>query len=241
MTAALVTGAAGGIGRATALRFAKGGASVMVSDVDTVGGEETVRMIEAAGGTAAFLRADVRQEADVAALVEGTVARFGSLNWAFNNAGILGPLGGIGDCSAEAFDRVVAINLRSVFLCLKAELEVMARQGRGAIVNTVSEAVIKGNAGPIAYTAAKRGVQGLTESAAIEFAPQGIRVNSVAPGAIVTPMTSGLGDPNRPSPQANGRRGQPEEIAEAVHWLCSDAASNVVGHMLVVDGGWAIR
>ncbi|RYY25860.1 MAG: SDR family oxidoreductase [Sphingomonadales bacterium] len=241
MIAALVTGAAGGIGRATALRFAQAGASVMVSDVNAQGGEETVAMIVAAGGTAHFHRADVSEEADVAALINATLAAYGRIDWAFNNAGIIGPIAGIADTSAEEFDRVVAVNLRSIFLCMRAELAVMAAQGTGAIVNTASETVLKGNAGPAAYTASKRGVQGLTEHAALEYAKSGIRINSVAPGAIVTPMTLALrAKTERPSPQPNGRRGEASEIAEAVYWLCSDAASNVIGHMLVVDGGWAI-
>ncbi len=238
---ALVTGAAGGIGRATAIRLAREGASVMVSDVNADGGEETVAMIAAAGGTARFHRADVSDADQVAALVDATVAAFGGLDWAFNNAGIVGPLAGLGDTMIEDFDRVIAVNLRSVFLCMKAELAVMLPAGSGAIVNTASETVLKGNAGPAAYTASKRGVQGLTEHAAFEHARSGVRINSVAPGAIVTPMTLAMrAKQERPSPQPNGRRGEPEEIAEAVLWLLSEASSNVIGHMLVVDGGWAV-
>lgn len=241
MIAALATGAAGGIGRATALRFAAAGASVMVCDIDVEGGEETAALVAAAGGTARFHRADVSDESEVAGLIDATVAAFGRLDWAFNNAGIIGPLTGVADTSAEAFDRVVAVNLRSVFLCMRAELAVMRAQATGSIVNTASETVLKGNAGPAAYTASKRGVQGLTEHAALEFATSGIRINSVAPGAIVTPMTLAMrAKSERPSPQPNGRRGEASEIADAVYWLCSDAASNVIGHMLVVDGGWAI-
>ena len=239
--AAVVTGAAGGIGRATAIRFAQAGARVMVSDVNVEGGEETVAMIAAEGGVAHFHRADVSREADVEQLMAATVAAFGGLDWAFNNAGIIGPLGGIADCPTEEFDRVVAVNLRSIFLCMKAELAIMGSKGAGSIVNTASETVLKGNAGPAAYTASKRGVQGLTEHAALEWAQSGVRINSVAPGAIVTPMTLAMrAAKDRPSPQPNGRRGEAHEIAEAVYWLCSDAASNVIGHMLVVDGGWAI-
>lgn len=238
---AVVTGAAGGIGRATAIRFAQAGARVMVSDVNAEGGEETVAMIASEGGEAHFHRADVSCEADVEQLIAATVAAFGGLDWAFNNAGIIGPLGGIADCPIEDFDRVIAVNLRSIFLCMKAELAIMGPKGVGSIVNTASETVLKGNAGPAAYTASKRGVQGLTEHAALEWAQSGIRINSVAPGAIVTPMTLAMRAKNeRPSPQPNGRRGEAHEIAEAVYWLCSGAASNVIGHMLVVDGGWAI-
>ena len=239
--AALVTGAAGGIGRATAIRLARAGASVMVSDRNADGGKETVAMIAAEGGTARFHCADVSDAGDVAALVAATVDAFGGIDWAFNNAGIIGPLAGVADTSVEAFDEVIAVNLRSIFLCMQAELAVMTAQGRGAIVNTASETVLKGNAGPAAYTASKRGVQGLTEHAAFEYAKSGIRINSVAPGAIVTPMTLAMrAKQERPSPQPNGRRGEADEIAEAVFWLLSDAASNVIGHMLVVDGGWAI-
>lgn len=238
---AVVTGAAGGIGRATAIRFAQAGAQVMVSDVNVEGGEETVALIAGQGGVARFQRADVSREDDVARLMEATLAAFGGLDWAFNNAGIIGTLGGIGDCSIEDFDRVVAVNLRSIFLCMKAELAIMGPKGAGSIVNTASETVLKGNAGPAAYTASKRGVQGLTEHAALEWARSGIRINSVAPGAIVTPMTLAMrAIKERPSPQPNGRRGEASEIAEAVYWLCSDASSNVIGHMLAVDGGWAV-
>ncbi|MES2289153.1 MAG: SDR family oxidoreductase [Pseudomonadota bacterium] len=241
MTAALVTGGAGGIGRATAIRFAAAGADVMVSDVNRSGAEETVSIIKAAGESAYFHPADVSLASDVDALIDATVAAFGRIDWAFNNAGIIGPLSGIGDTSIDDFDRVVAVNLRSVFLCMKAELRIMAAQGAGSIVNTASETVLKGNAGPAAYTASKRGVQGLTEHAALEHAKTGIRINSVAPGAIVTPMTLAMrAKAERPSPQPNGRRGEASEIADAVYFLCSDAASNIIGHMLVVDGGWGI-
>jgi NAD(P)-dependent dehydrogenase (short-subunit alcohol dehydrogenase family) len=213
----------------------------MVSDVNADGGHETVALISAEGGEARFHRADVSNEAEVAGLMDATLNAFGGLDWAFNNAGIIGPLGGITDCAADDFDRVIAVNLRSVFLCMKAELAIMGPKGTGSIVNTASEAVLKGNAGPAAYSASKRGVQGLTEHAALEWAGSGIRINSVAPGAIVTPMTLAMRAlKERPSPQPNGRRGEAHEIAEAVYWLCSDASSNVIGHMLVVDGGWAI-
>jgi NAD(P)-dependent dehydrogenase (short-subunit alcohol dehydrogenase family) len=247
---ALVTGAAGGIGRATALRFAAAGASVMVCDVNADGGHETVALIAAAGGEAFFHQSDVSRVDEVDALIAETVQACGGLDWAFNNAGILGPLAGITGTEPADFDHVIAVNLRSVYLCMRAQLAVMLPKGRGAIVNTASEAVIKGSAGPAAYTAAKRGVQGLTEQAAFEHARSGVRINSVAPGSIMTPMTrtameqiaaaKGGEASASDGAQPNGRMGDPSEIAEAVYWLCSDAASNVVGHMLVVDGGWAI-
>lgn len=239
--AALVTGAAGGIGRATAIRLARAGAQVMICDLNEEGCRETAELIKAEGGNAHYVIADVSDEAQVQAMVDATVRNLGGLDWAFNNAGIIGPLEGVPGTTAAEFDRVIAINLRSVFLCMQAELAVMATRGAGAIVNTASETVLKGNAGPAAYTASKRGVQGLTEHAALEFATSGIRINSVAPGAIVTPLTLAMrARRERPSPQPNGRRGEAEEIAEAVYWLLSDAASNVIGHMLAVDGGWAV-
>lgn len=238
---ALVTGAAGGIGRAAAIRLAQAGAKVMVSDINAAGCEDTVAMILRDGGDATFRQADVSDEGDVSALIDATVRDCGGLDWAFNNAGIIGPLSGVPDTEIPDFDKVVAVNLRSVFLCMKAELAFMGPRGSGAIVNTASETVLKGNAGPAAYTASKRGVQGLTEHAALEFAASGVRINSVAPGAIVTPLTLAMrAKQERPSPQPNGRRGSAEEIAEAVYWLMSDASSNVIGHMLAVDGGWAV-
>jgi NAD(P)-dependent dehydrogenase (short-subunit alcohol dehydrogenase family) len=241
---ALVTGAASGIGRASSLAFARGGAKVAVADINVDGGEETVRMIEAAGGEALFVRTDVSQAADVAALIESVVQRFGRLDCAHNNAGILGRFAPTADCAEEEFDRTIAINLRGVFLCLKHEIPQMLASGGGAIVNTSSVAGLVAQPGLSAYTASKHGVAGLTKAAAIEYAQHGIRVNAVCPGFIDTPMTAPFSkardyskDPTLPM----RRLGTPEEVAEAVVWLCSDAASYVTGHLLTVDGALTVQ
>jgi NAD(P)-dependent dehydrogenase (short-subunit alcohol dehydrogenase family) len=238
---ALVTGGTTGIGRATARRFADTGAKVVVAGRSDEG-FETVRLIHADGGTAIFVPTDVSVESDVAALINATVNTYGRLDWAFNNAGMMGPMDDTVHYRTEDFDQVIAANLRGVFLCMRYELEVMQKQGSGSIVNTTSQTCLRGSLGLIAYTASKHGVRGLTEVAAWENAKRGIRINSVAPGAIATPMTLAEDGTIRadPGPQANGRWGKPEEVAEAVAWLCSDSASLMIGHMLVVDGGWAV-
>lgn len=238
---ALVTGAGAGIGRATALGFAREGAKVVVSDVNEAGGAETVTMIEASGGQAIFVRADVSQDADVKALVDAAVAAFGRLDCAFNNAGV-------NDIRKDEWDEAVfdfslAVNLKGVMLCMKYEAEQMLKNGGGAIVNTSSINGFMGNAAQPGYTASKHGVIGLTRTAALRYARQGIRVNAVCPGVIETAMTQQILDMNpsyRPVMEGlapAGRFGQPEEVAEAVLWLCSDRASFVTGHPLAVDGG----
>jgi NAD(P)-dependent dehydrogenase (short-subunit alcohol dehydrogenase family) len=236
--AALVTGAASGIGRASALAFAREGAKVAVADVDIEGGKETVRLIEEAGGSATFVKTDVSRSADVQDLVERTIGAFGRLDVAHNNAGILGPQAVTAACSEEDFDRVIAINLKGIFLCMRAELAHMAEHGGGAIVNTCSSSGVIGTYGLPAYTASKHGVAGLTKTAAIEYIRSGIRVNAVCPGFIDTPMTRALGG-KAEGPKIVvpiGRLGTPEEVAEAVVWLCSDSASYVTGHLMMVDG-----
>lgn len=248
---ALVTGGGSGIGRASAVVFAREGAKVVVTDVDEDGGQETVRLIEAAGGTARFVRADVSQAAEVAALVEQTVSTYGRLDYALNNAGIQGDIKQTAECSQENWDRIIATNLTGVWLCMKHEIPHMLNQGGGAIVNTSSNFGLVGSNGMPAYSASKHGVLGLTKTAALEYAKSGIRVNAVCPGPVQTPLVDKvlaaqpeLGDQIIKAIEARepvGRMGQPEEIAEAVVWLCSDAASFVTGTAMSVDGGFVTQ
>ncbi len=239
----LVTGAGSGIGRATALVFAREGAKVVVSDIVVAGGQETVQQIAATGGEAIFVRADVSKAADVEALVTQTVETYGRLDCAFNNAGIEGGVKPTIDCTEEEFDRTIAVNLTGVWLCMKYEIQQMLSQGGGAIVNTASVAGLVGFPGLPDYVASKHGVVGLTKTAALEYAKSGIRVNAVCPGVIQTPMVergaqlSPGFDELAVSMEPVGRFGQPAEVGEAVVWLCSDAASFVTGHPMVVDGG----
>jgi NAD(P)-dependent dehydrogenase (short-subunit alcohol dehydrogenase family) len=237
---ALVTGAGSGIGRASALVFARSGAAVMVSDVNEAGGAETVAMIEAAGGKAVFQRCDVGNGEDIAALVDGTVGTLGRLDYAFNNAGI--NVLTADEYEDAVWERAIGVNLTGVMRCMREEARVMLANGGGAIVNTASINGLVGNPAQPAYTAAKHGVVGLTRHAALRWAQQGIRVNAVCPGVIETGMTAPLfADPNMKkvvdSMTPMGRSGKPGEIAEAVVWLCSDAASFVTGHPMVIDGG----
>ena len=240
---ALVTGAGSGIGRATALVFAREGAKVVVSDIVVEGGQETVQQIEAAGGEAIFVKADVSQAADVETLITQTVETYGRLDCAFNNAGIEGGMKLTIDCTKEEFDRTIAVNLTGVWLCMKYEIQQMLSQGGGAIVNTASAAGLVGFPGLPDYVASKHGVVGLTKTAALEYAKSGIRVNAVCPGVIQTPMVergaqlSPGFDELALSMEPVGRFGQPSEIGEAVVWLCSDAASFVTGIPMQVDGG----
>jgi NAD(P)-dependent dehydrogenase (short-subunit alcohol dehydrogenase family) len=241
---ALVTGAASGIGRASALALARSAARVMVSDVDVAGGEQTVELIRAAGGDAQFVRADVSQGKDVEALVAATIAHFGRLDCAHNNGGIEGPLAATADCTEEEWRRVLDVNLTGVWWCLRHELPLMLGRG-GAIVNTASVSGLKGFPPLLpAYVASKYGVVGLTQVTARQYARYGIRVNAVCPGAIDTPMLDRIGEGATrlgvPMVAENptGRLGTPDEVAAAVVWLCSDAASFVTGHTLVVDGGF---
>lgn len=238
--AALVTGAGSGIGRASAIAFARSGASVMVSDVNEAGGAETVALIEAAGGKAQFRRCDVGNGDDIAALVDATVAAFGRLDCAFNNAGINSLAAD--EYEDAVWERAIAVNLSGVMRCMREEARVMLPAGRGAIVNTASINGLVGNPAQPAYTAAKHGVVGLTRHAALRWATRGIRVNAVCPGVIATAMTAPLVEnPDMrkvvESMTPMGRFGTPEDIAEAVVWLCSDAAGFVTGHPMVIDGG----
>jgi NAD(P)-dependent dehydrogenase (short-subunit alcohol dehydrogenase family) len=240
----LVTGGSSGIGRAAARAFAAGGARVLVSDIAVAGGEETVQMIESAGGQACFVKADVSKATEVEAMVSQAVERFGRLDCAFNNAGTEGSGALTADYTEEDWDRTVGTNLKGVWLCMKYEIPRMLVQGGGAIVNTSSVYGIVGGRNVSAYVASKHGVAGLTKAAALEYATSGIRINAVCPGAIRTPMLMR----HLPDAEAErrlvaavepiGRMGLPEEVAAVVVWLCSDAASFVTGHTMAVDGGY---
>jgi NAD(P)-dependent dehydrogenase (short-subunit alcohol dehydrogenase family) len=244
---ALVTGAGSGIGRATALVFAREGAKVVVADVVVDGGEETVRLIKAAGGEAVFVKADMAKAAEVEAMVQKAVATYGRLDCAHNNAGIEGATGRTADYREEDWNRVISINLTGVWFCMKYEISQMLKQGDGAIVNTASDAGLLGVPQMPAYVASKHGVVGLTKTAALEYAKSGIRVNAVCPGVIKTPMVERItsqraGRAERmAAAEPVGRMGKPEEIAEAVVWLCSEAASFVTGLPMSVDGGIAAQ
>lgn len=241
---ALVTGAGSGIGRATARAFADEGAKVVVVDLDMEGGEETVRQIRAAGGDAVFFRADVSRASDAEGMVRTAVERYGRLDVGVNNAGILQPPAPLGDLSEETFDRLIAVNLKGVFLGMKYEIQQMLRQGGGAIVNTGSAASLIGFAGLSAYVASKHGVAGLTRAAALDYARQGIRINAVAPGAVRTPMVGPVTPETEERVRLSepiGRFAEPEEIAAAILYLASDAASFVLGHVMAVDGGMTIQ
>ena len=244
---ALVTGGSGGIGRATALEFARQGAKVVVSDVLREAGQETARLIGAAGGQATFIETDVTRAAEVQALVGQTVETYGRLDCAFNNAGIEGGMAKTGDYTEERWEQVIRINLKGVWLCMKYEIQHMLGHGGGAIVNTASGAGLVGFRYGPAYVASKHGVNGLTKTAALEYAKAGIRVNAVCPGVIRTPMFE-RGLQKNPDLEERfagvhpvGRIGQPEEIARAVVWLCSSAASFVTGTQLPVDGGFVAQ
>jgi NAD(P)-dependent dehydrogenase (short-subunit alcohol dehydrogenase family) len=247
---ALVTGAASGIGRACARLFAEQGASVIVSDVAAKGGEETVRLIEAAGGKATFVRADVSDPKEVEALISGTMEIFGRLDCAVNNAGIEGVLAPTADYPEETWNRVLGINLTGAFLCMKHEIPRMLEGGGGAIVNMASILGLVGFANAPAYTAANHGLIGLTKVAALEYATLGIRVNALCPGFIETPMVMERGVEAGIHPEVYGqiaelhpigRLGKSEEIAEAAVWLCSEAASFVTGHAMTADGGYVAQ
>jgi NAD(P)-dependent dehydrogenase (short-subunit alcohol dehydrogenase family) len=243
----LVTGGGSGIGRATSLAFAGEGAKVVIDDIKVEGGEETLRLIKSGGGEAVFVKADVSRAADVETMVQKAIETYGRLDCAFNNAGVGEPLKRVHKTMEDNWDRVMATNLKGVYLCMKYEIPHMLKQGRGAIVNTASLAGLKGLSGQAAYVASKHGVVGLTKSAAVEYATTGIRINAVCPGVIDTPLIA----PNmkdRPHVQKAyidmepiGHLGQPEEIAAAVLWLCSDEASFVVGSIFSVDGGVVAR
>lgn len=244
---ALVTGGSSGIGRAAAIAFATAGANVVVADVDEAGGAETIALLKNLSGNGHFVAADISRSNEVEALVKATVEKYGSLDCAFNNAGIQGDLSPTAECSEENWDRITGINLKGVWLCLKFEIAQMLKQGGGAIVNNASNFGLVGSNGMPAYSAAKHGVVGLTKTAAIEYAQSGIRVNAVCPGPVQTPLVDKI-VARQPeivdaitSREPIGRMGRAEEIATAVVWLCSNEASFVVGSVLPVDGGYVAQ
>jgi NAD(P)-dependent dehydrogenase (short-subunit alcohol dehydrogenase family) len=241
---AVVTGASSGIGLAAARAFAEAGAAVVLADINTNALEAATAELTSPGHRAIGVSCDVADESQAAAMVERTVATYGRLDMAFNNAGIVGFTGDLAEESADSFDRVTAINLRGVWACMKYELRQMRAQGSGAIVNCSSLGGLVGQAGRATYHASKHGVIGLTKSAAMDYASLGIRINAVCPGVIDTPMSSDMIE-NQPEAmreiirdQPIGRPGRPDEVAAAALWLCSPAASLVIGVALPVDGGF---
>jgi NAD(P)-dependent dehydrogenase (short-subunit alcohol dehydrogenase family) len=242
-----VTGAASGMGRAAAYAMAREGAKIAVADIDVSGGEKTAQTIQDQGGEAIFVRTDVTSAADVAALVERAVGAFGRLDYAFNNAGIITDDGPAAELSQERWDQVIAVNLTGVWLGTKYAIPAMLANGGGVIVNNASTVGLSGQTGTPAYVASKHGVIGLTRSTALEYGRQGIRVNAVCPGMTKTEMhergMEELGD-RAAAEEARyindtplRRLGLPEDVANAVVWLCSDAAAQITGHSLVIDGG----
>lgn len=248
---ALVTGAGAGIGRATARKFSTEGAKVVVSDIDSTGGIETVRLIHADGGKAIFIQADCSKPEDVKALIEGVVEEYESLDCVCNNAGIEGKIAPFAEQTIENYDAVMNVNARGMFLCLRAEIREMLTSGGGAIVNLASIAGLIGFSGIAPYTASKHAVNGLTKNAAVEYGKDGIRVNSICPGGIDTRMLDSLAEQTSGGQQTSqqmmaplhplGRIGTPEEVAELIVWLCSDRAAFITGANIPIDGGFVAQ
>ncbi len=244
---ALVTGGGSGIGRATALAFARAQAQVVVVDAQSEGGHETVRLIQDTGSDAIFVQADVSRASDVESMVRQTIATYGRLDVAHNNAGVEPEMASISESSEADWDRVIAVNLKGIWLCLKYEIAAMLQHGGGALVNTASVVGFLGQRDMASYVASKHGVLGLTKAAALEYADAGIRVNAVCPAIVATPMLDRFtgGDDRVASALTAGypvkRLIDPQEVADAVLWLCSERASYLNGHALVLDGGFSIQ
>ena len=242
---AIITGGSFGIGRAAAIAFAERGAKVVIAD--WVEDNETLNAIKSAGGDAIFIKCDVSSDESVRAMVDKTIAQYGRLDYAFNNAGVEGISAPTHECTNENWDKTIGINLKGVWLCMKYEIPHMIKQGKGAIVNNASIAGLVGFVNIPAYVASKHGILGLTKNAALEYAKSGIRVNAVCPGVIKTAMIDRFTGKDKvvekqfESMEPVGRMGQPEEVAQAVIWLCSDAASFVTAHPMAVDGGWVAQ
>lgn len=246
----LVTGGGSGIGRVTSLAFASSGANVVVADLHDKGGSETLRLIKKEGADGIFVKADVSKSDDVTNMIQKTVQAYGGLDYAFNNAGISGPSQSLTDQTEELFERVMNVNVKGIWLCMKfeiAEMEKYSSKGSHAIVNMSSVAGVRGIPVAHIYSASKHAVLGLTKSAALEYAKSGIRINAIAPSVIETPGLSQIREDN---PQIIeqiiarhpiGRTGIPEEVANTVLWLCSDAASYVTGQLVIIDGGYTAQ
>ena len=242
---AIITGGSFGIGRATAVAFAKLGATVVIAD--WIRDEEVRQKIEAEGGTASLVKCDVSNSNDVRNLIAETIKSYGRLDYAVNNAGIEGENAEAHECSEENWDKTIGINLKGVWLCMKHEIPQMLQQGKGAIVNVASIAGLIGFPGLPAYVASKHAIIGLTKTAALENAKRNIRINAVCPGAIKTAMIDRITGKDKIAEkqfedmEPIGRMGTPEEVAEAIVWLCSESSSFVTGHALTVDGGWLAK
>jgi NAD(P)-dependent dehydrogenase (short-subunit alcohol dehydrogenase family) len=244
----VITGGASGIGRASALAFGREGASVVIADIDVVGAEQTAAMIRKNGGEASCMCVDVTKSADVRQMVERAVDQYGGLDYAFNNAGFVGSTAGVVETSEADWQHALATNLTSVWLCMKYEIPEMLKRQGGVIVNNGSVVGLVGSSVAVGSVASKHGVSGLTKAAALEYAARGIRVNAVAPGMVRTPLAERMvtsfpagAEQAMLSVVPQGRWCAPEEIAEVVVFLCSDAASHVTGHVMPIDGGWTAR
>lgn len=243
----LITGSAAGIGKSTAKLFAGQGSKVIVSDIQEEEGSKTVSEIEDLGGQAIFIKCDVADKQEVKELVEKSIEKYGRLDFGVNNAGIEGENEKTANCTEGNWDRIMDINLKGAWLCMKFEIEQMLKQGSGAIVNVSSVAGLVGFAGTPAYTASKHGMLGLTKTAALDYATSGIRVNAVCPAVIRTPMIDRVTKEDNEalksfeSMHPVGRLGEPKEVAEAIYWLCSDKASFITGAAFPIDGGFTSR